>query len=264
MTEGVTGGITSKRVLVTAGASGIGRAIALAFHGLGARVFVCDIDDGALAALGRDCPEICAMAADVSDEGAVDGLFAAVQDRLGGLDVLVNNAGIAGPTGALEDVTPDDWRRCLSVNLEGSFLCLRRAVPLMKSQGAGCIINLASSAGIMGFPNRTPSAASKWAIVGLTKSLAMEVGPHGIRVNAIAPGSVEGDRMDRVVAAEAAASGHSEAEIRQDYLRTSSLRTFVSAEDIAQMAIFLASDAGAKISGQVMAVDGHTETLGGP
>ena len=255
-----SGGLSGKRVLVTAGASGIGWAIAAAFHDAGARVLVCDIDEQALSGLAN----VSIVKADVSRESDVDALFATVDESLGGLHILVNNAGVAGPTGPIEDVTPDEWRRCLAVNLEGSFLCLRRAVPMMKAQGSGCIINLASSAGILGFPNRTPYAASKWAVVGLTKSLAMEVGPHGIRVNAIAPGSVTGDRLDRVVAAEALATGHSEQAILEDYLATSSLRTFVTADDIAAMALFLGSDAGAKISGQVMAVDGHTETLGGP
>jgi NAD(P)-dependent dehydrogenase (short-subunit alcohol dehydrogenase family) len=135
---------------------------------------------------------------------------------------------------------------------------------MMKAEGSGCIINIASTAGILGFPNRTPYAASKWAIVGLTKSLAMEAGPAGIRVNAIAPGPVEGDRMDRVVAAAAKTYGSSEGEVRENYYRTNSLRTFIPADDIAETAVFLASDAGARISGQVIAVDGHTETLGGP
>ncbi|MBT4487320.1 MAG: SDR family oxidoreductase [Rhodospirillaceae bacterium] len=256
--------LSGRRVLITAGGSGIGRTMAGAFHQAGARIAICDVDGAALEQTARELPGVTAVIADVADAGDVDAMFTKAEDALGGLDVLVNNAGIAGPTGLLEDLSLDDWRRCLAVNLDGHFHCLRRAVPLMKAQGAGCIINLSSSAGILGLPNRTPYTASKWAVVGLTKSLAMEVGPFGIRVNAIAPGSVEGDRMDRVIAAEAAASGHSEAAIREDYVRTVSMRTFVTAEDVAAMAIFLASDAGAKISGQVISVDGHTEALGGP
>ncbi len=260
----MTDGLAGKRVLVTAGAGGIGRAIAVAFHGAGSRVAICDIDAGAVGDMASDYPDIVTATADVAAAADVDALFALLQEQLGGLDILVNNAGIAGPTGPIEEISPEEWRRCLAVNLDGGFLCLRKAVPILKAQGSGCIINLASSAGIMGFPNRTPYAAAKWAVVGLTKSLAMEVGPAGIRVNAIAPGSVEGDRMDRVIAAEAATKGLSEEQIREDYLKTTSLRAFISAEDIAATALFLASDAGAKISGQVIAVDGHTETLGGP
>ena len=265
MTSGLKdGGLQNKRVLVTAGASGIGRAIAFAFRQQGGRVVVCDVDQGALDALADEAPDIAAVKTDVADPDAVAALFRYLGEHLGGIDVLVNNAGIAGPAGFLEDLSPDEWRRCLTVNVDGGFLCARQALPLMKAQGAGSIINLASNAGILGFPMRSPYAASKWAVVGLTKSLAMEVGPFGIRVNVIAPGSVEGDRLERVIAAEAAARDLSPDAIREDYYRTSSLRTFVSADDVAAVALFLASDAGAKISGQVIPVDGHTETLGGP
>lgn len=265
MTAGpITANLSDKRILVTAGASGIGRAIAFAFRQQGGRVVVCDVDQGALDTLADEAPDIGAVKADVADPDAVAGLFEYLGDHLGGIDVLVNNAGIAGPAGFLEDLSPDEWRRCLSVNVDGAFLCARQALPWMKAQGAGSIINLASNAGILGFPMRSPYAASKWAIVGLTKSLAMEAGPFGIRVNAIAPGSVEGDRLERVIEAEAEARNLSAEAIREDYYRTSSLRTFVTADDVAAMALFLVSDAGAKISGQVIPVDGHTETLGGP
>ncbi len=257
-------GLSNKRVLVTAGGSGIGRTIAQAFQQQGAGVFVCDVDAAALEKMLAENPGIATAVADVAEERDVEALFTTMLDNLGGLDVLVNNAGIAGPAGYLEDLSPAEWRRCLSVNLDGGFLCARQALPMMKAQGSGCIINMASNAGIMGFPMRTPYAAAKWAVVGLTKSLAMEAGPFGIRVNAIAPGSVEGDRMDRVIAAEAEARGVSEAAIREDYYRTTSLRTFVSADEVAAMALFLASVAGARISGQVISLDGHTETLGGP
>ncbi len=260
----IPAGLQDKRVLVTAGGSGIGRAMAQAFQRQGAKVVVCDIDGAALDDLASEAPDIMTIAADVADEADVEVLFKTVRDSLGGLDVLVNNAGIAGPAGFLEDLPVEEWRRCLSVNVDGGFLCARQALPLMKAQGGGCIINMASNAGILGFPMRSPYAASKWAVVGLTKSLAMEAGSFGIRVNAIAPGSVEGERLDRVIKAEADARGVSPEEIRQDYYRTSSLRTFVSADEVASMALFLASDAGAKISGQVIPLDGHTETLGGP
>ncbi|MDP6692168.1 MAG: SDR family NAD(P)-dependent oxidoreductase, partial [Alphaproteobacteria bacterium] len=167
-------GLSNKRVLVTAGGSGIGRTIAQAFQQQGAGVFVCDVDAAALEKMSVENPGIATAVADVAEERDVEALFTTMLDNLGGLDVLVNNAGIAGPAGYLEDLSPAEWRRCLSVNLDGGFLCARQALPIMKAQGLGCIINMASNAGIMGFPMRTPYAAAKWAVVGLTKSLAME------------------------------------------------------------------------------------------
>jgi NAD(P)-dependent dehydrogenase (short-subunit alcohol dehydrogenase family) len=256
-------GIAGKRVLVTAGGAGIGRAIVAAFLAERARVCICDIDAVALAATKEAHPELGASRTDVADEGAVDAMFRSIEQAFGGLDVLVNNAGIAGPTGPIEALDPAEWRRCVAVNLDGAFLCVRRAVPLLKAAGGGAIINISSTAGLMGYPLRTPYASAKWAIVGLTKSLAIELGPYGIRVNAICPGSVEGARMARVIAAEAAARGESEEEVRQGYVRTTSMRSFIAPEDIAAMALFLGSDLGASISGQAIAVDGNTETLSG-
>ncbi len=257
-------GIQDKRVLVTAGASGIGRAIAELFVEGGAQVMVCDVDPTALDDIHQAHPSIHAELADVASEADVARLFETMTDRLGGIDVLVNNAGISGPMTWLEDMSLADWRRCIEVNLDGSFLCLRDALPLMKNQKAGCVINISSSAGVMGYPMRTPYASAKWAIVGLTKSLAMEVGRFGVRVNAIAPGSVEGDRMERVIEAEARALGHTEDHVRANYLRMNSMRTFVSGREIADTALFLASDAASKLTGQIISVDGHTETLAVP
>lgn len=252
-----------KRVLVTAGAAGIGRAIASAFSDAGANVHVCDVDPEAIARLGEDRPEITATRADVADEDAVRRVF---QDFAGGyhaVDVLVNNAGIAGPTGVMETLDLADWRHCISVNIDSLFLFARQAIPAMKEARSGCIINLSSTAGLMGYPGRTPYCAAKWAVIGLTKSLAMELGPHNIRVNAICPGAVNGPRMDRVIGAQAQATGKTEDEIRTGYANASSMRTFVDAEDIAAAALFLASPAAARISGQAVPVDGHTEGLSG-
>jgi len=257
-------GISGKRVLVTAGASGIGWAIARHFLDGGADVMICDVDEQALSGVNTEAPAIKTVAADVSCEEGVSQLFEALRTTLGGIDVLVNNAGVSGPMTYLENMSLTDWRRCVEVNLDGSFLCLREALPMMKTQGGGCVINISSSAGILGYPLRTPYASAKWAIVGLTKSLAMEVGKFGIRVNAIAPGAVEGDRMERVIAAEAKAHGKSEDYIRENYLSMNSMRTFVSCDDIADMAIFLASNAASRVSGQILSVDGHTETLAVP
>lgn len=254
-------GLAGKQVLVTAGGAGIGRAIAAAFLAEGARVWICDIDADALAETRSQHPDLGTSRTDVADEGAVDAMFEAIEQAFGGLDFLINNAGIAGPTGSIEMLDPTAWRGCVAVNLDGAFLCARRAVPLLKTAGGGAIINISSTAGLMGYPLRTPYAAAKWAVIGLTRSLAIELGPYGIRVNAICPGSVEGGRMARVVRAEAAARGVSEEQVRQGYVRTTSLRSFIPPEHIAAMALFLCSDLGASISGEAIAVDGNTETL---
>ncbi len=256
-------GLENKRVVVTAGAAGIGRAIAEGFYRAGARVHVCDVDESGLAALAAEHPEISRSRADVADPNQVARLFEDAQRHLGGLDILINNAGIAGPAGPTEDCGIEDWRRTLAVNLDGAFHCLRHAIPMIKAAGAGSIVNISSTAGLFGYPLRAPYVASKWALVGLTKTLAIELGPHGIRANAVCPGSIDGPRMDRVIAAEAVARGTSEAVVREAYMRQTSLRSFIDASDIAEMVLFLCSDAGAKITGQAMAVDGHTESLSG-
>ncbi len=256
-------GLKNKRVVVTAGAAGIGRAIVEGFHQAGARVHICDVDESCLAALAEENPEIGLSRADVSDPDQVARLFEDAERCLGGLDVLINNAGIAGPTGPTEDCGIEDWRQTLAVNLDGAFLCLRHAIPMIKAAGAGSIVNISSTAGRYGYPLRAPYVASKWALVGLTKTLAIELGPHGIRANAVCPGSIDGPRMDRVIAAEATARGTSEAEVRAVYMRQTSLRCFVEAADIAEMVLFLCSDGAARISGQAMTVDGHTESLSG-
>jgi len=188
-------------------------------------------------------------------------MFAEAGRFLGGLDVLVNNAGIAGPTAKIEDIQPSDWERTIAVNLNGMYYCARLAMPLIKAAGGGSIINLSSVAGRLGFALRTPYSASKWAVVGLTKSLAIEAGPDGVRVNAIQPGVVEGDRIDRVIDAKARANKLSFDEQKQRFLATVSMRTTVSAQDIANMALFLATDAGKHVSGQALSVCGNVEHL---
>lgn len=249
------------RVLITAAASGIGRVIAETLIAAGARVHLCDIDQAALTTLQRATPTISTTVADVADPAQVDQLFAEATAQLGGLDILINNAGIAGPTGLVETLELADWERTMAININGQFLCVRRAVPLLKASGGGLIVNLSSAAGLFGFPNRTPYAASKWAVIGFTKSLAMELGPHNIRVNAICPGLVEGERIDRVIAAKAQAEARSLAETRDQITRQNSMHTFVTAQDVANMILFLASPAGNKISGQSLSIDGNTETL---
>jgi len=243
------------RVLVTAGAAGIGRAMAEAFAAAGARVWVTDIDADALAA----CPAGWRRdRVDVADPVAMAALFGAVEAEWGGLDVLCANAGIAGPTALIEDVAPDDWRRCLAVNLDGAYLAAKHAAPTMKRQRAGAILLTTSTAGLYGFPHRAPYAAAKWAVIGLMKTLAMELGPFGIRANAIAPGCVEGPRIDGVIAREAAAKGMASEAVRRGYEMGVSMQSFVTGADIANMAVFLASPEARLVSGQVIAVDGHT------
>jgi NAD(P)-dependent dehydrogenase (short-subunit alcohol dehydrogenase family) len=254
------------RVLVTAGASGIGAAIARAFHEAGARVHVCDIDRTALDRLAAECPAIGASMADASVARDVDRVFDDVEATLGGLDVLINNVGIAGPTGAVENLGREDWERTVSVNLNSHFYFAQRAVPLL-SRSAGkpgstpCIVMMSSVAGRLGYAFRTPYASTKWAIVGFMKSLAIELGPRGVRVNAILPGVVEGPRMDKVIGARAAATGVSEDAMRQEYLGKISLRRMVTMDDVAAMAVFLSSPAARNVTGQAISVDGNVEYL---
>ncbi len=244
------------RVLVTAGAAGIGRAIARAFADDGAKVWVTDIDPDALT----DCPRDWRRdRVDVGDPAAMAALFERIAGDWGGLDVLCANAGVAGPIAAIEDQSFDGFRDCLTTNIVGVFLAIKGALPMMKCAGHGVILLTSSTAGLFGFPYRAPYVASKWALHGLMKTVAIEAGPHGIRVNAIAPGCVEGPRIDGVIAREAEARQTTPDAIRTAYMSGASLRTFVTADDVARMAVFLASERAAKVSGQVIAVDGHTE-----
>jgi NAD(P)-dependent dehydrogenase (short-subunit alcohol dehydrogenase family) len=256
---------TGLRVIVTAGGSGIGLAIASAFVEGGGVVEVCDVDAAALDALARDAGSsgrrpIGTTLADVSDQAAVDSFVDTAVERMGGVDVLVNNAGIAGPGGRTEDLDPDEWRRTMDVNVTGMFLVTRRVIPHLTAQRSGSIVNISSTAGQFGFPYRAPYAASKWAVIGFTKTLAMELGEFGVRANAICPGSVDNERMAHVVALEASATGRPSAAIREGFARQVSLQTFVDVEDIAAMVRFVCSPGGARISGQALTVDGHTES----
>lgn len=247
--------------VITGGGSGIGATIAARFLRDGYRVHVCDSNRSTLEALNETRPGIGTTVADVGDAAAVEQLFDEVVERYGRLDVLVNNAGIAGPTSPVEDIRPADWDRTVAVDLNGQFYCTRRATPLLKDAGGGSIIFIASNAAFFGFPLRAPYTACKWALIGLTKTLAMELGPTRIRVNAICPGSVEGPRIDGVIERDAQARGMQPDDIRRIYARQSSMRLFVTADDVAEIAYFLASPGGASISGQAIGVDGHTESL---
>ena len=249
------------RVLVTAGASGIGRAIADLLLSEGARVHICDVSDAFLDDFGKVWPQAGRSKADVSSEQDVARLFDDLRAKLGGLDMLVNNAGIAGPTGGVEDIAPGDWRRTIDICLTGQFLCAHHAVPMLKAAGGGAIVNLSSAAGRFGYAFRTPYAAAKWGVIGLTQSLAKELGPANIRVNAILPGIVEGPRMTGVIEARAKQVGVSYAEMEKTYLDRVSLRRMVTAQDVAATVLFLASEAGRNLSGQSIGVDGNVESL---
>jgi NAD(P)-dependent dehydrogenase (short-subunit alcohol dehydrogenase family) len=251
--------VTGLRVLVTAGAGGAGRVIAQSFADRGARVLVCDIDRQAVAALESERSDICGLTGDVSAEKTVDDVFEVAEARFGGVDVLVNNVGIAGPTAPVESISTAEWNATLAANLTSHFLCARRAVPGMKARGDGLIVNISSGSAKVGLPLRLPYVASKGAVISMTMNLARELGPHGIRVNAILPGAIRGARIERVIHEKARALGVSAADYERDLLRFISLRTMVEPEDIASMILFLASPSGRRITGQAIAVDGNIE-----
>lgn len=250
------------RIFISGAATGIGAVIAEAFLETGALVYICDIDSAAVDAMKKKHPLIHAGVAHVGKYEDVDAVMLDAQQKLGGLDILVNNAGIAGPTGPVEEITPDAWEKTISTNLNSQYYFLRRAVPLLKQTSNNpSIIMVSSVAGRLGYQFRTPYASTKWAIVGLMKSLAIELGPNNIRVNAILPGVVEGARMDSVIAARAETLGLTFEEMREDYVKKISLRRLVTTQDVAAMALFLSSPAARNISGQAISVDGNLEYL---
>ena len=259
--EDFLSGLKGQRVLVTAGAGGIGRAIADTLGALGARLVVCDVSDDALASAKGQKGIEAAVKADVSNEADVDALFDTVKSTLGGLDALINNAGIAGPTGGVDEISVEDWRSCLDIGLTGQFLCARRAVPMIKAVGGGSIVSMSSAAGRYGYAFRSPYSAMKFGVIGFTQSLAKELGPFGIRVNAILPGVIEGPRIESVIGARAQQIGISHDEMKARYLQNISLRRMTSPFDVASMVAILLSDAGYNISGQSLGVDGNLETL---
>lgn len=249
------------RVFVSAGASGIGRAIADLLIEHGARLHICDVSEEFLADFSRAHPGHGATQADVSSDGEVAVAFETIRATMGGLDVLINNAGIPGPTAGIEDISPADWRRCIDVGLTGQFLCAHHAVPLLKAAGGGAIVNMSSAAGRLGYAYRTPYAAAKWGVIGLTQSLARELGPANIRVNAILPGIVEGGRIENVIDDRAKQLGIDRDEMKARFVERTSLRRFVSPSDVAAMVLYLLSPMGENVSGQSIGVDGNVETL---
>ena len=248
--------LTGYNVAISAGANGIGKVMAHSFAYCGARVFVSDVDTHALEMCGHP-----GMKADAGDPAQCDAFIDAAVKHLGGLDVLLNNAGIAGPTKLVEHVTPEEVEATLRIDVASMFAMSRRAIPVLRANGGGAIINLSSAAGRFGFPLRAPYAAAKWGVIGFTKSLSIELGPDGIRVNAILPGPVDGPRIRAVIKAKALASSISENEMTERTVATTSLNCFVTQQDIANMALYLASPFGATMSGQAIGVDADMQTM---
>ena len=246
------------RVVVTAGANGIGRAIVEAFLAEGARVATCDIDEEGLASLPE---EVIRRRVDVADAGVLRKFVHDVVAELGGLDCLVNNAGIAGPTARVEDIDLAAWDQCLNICLTSQFVTCAEAVGYLRESGNPSIINLSSVAGRFGCRLRTPYAAAIWGVIGLTKSLAIELGPDDIRVNAILPGLVSGDRQRRVQEARAQSQGRSLAEIEAEAFSYTSIRHYVSPGQLADQILYLASDRARTISGQAISVCGDMQML---
>jgi NAD(P)-dependent dehydrogenase (short-subunit alcohol dehydrogenase family) len=250
----------NKKVLITAGASGIGRAIAERFVAAGARVHVCDLNAEGLEVLSQEFPGVSTSICDIGHRNAIETMVSEAAESLGGIDVLINNAGIAGPTSPVESMDPDAWAAVMNVNLNGTFNVTRSAIPHLKRSPAGVILIMSSLAGRFGYPNRSPYATSKWGLIGLTKTLSRELGAFGIRVNAILPGAVEGPRIEQVLSGRAAASGRSLEEETRAALANQSIQHFVDPKDIADLSVFLASSAGRSISGQILPIDGDSQS----
>ena len=252
----------SKNIIISAAADGIGWCIAKSLLDEGYTVYASDINQKKINELSHH-PLINRRLffdnVDAANADSVNNYFESL--KLSSLDGLINNVGIAGPTGTMEEISIDDWNQTIETNLNSHFYFTKQAIPLLKKNKGGSIVNLSSTAGIFGFPLRTPYAASKWAIIGVTKSLAMELGKFNIRVNAICPGSVSGDRINRVIEAKAKSLKTPVSEVKEDFEDMVSLKSFVDKEDIANMATFLLSDQAKRISGQVMTVDGNTERM---
>ena len=244
------------RVLITAGASGIGFEMARAFLAAGGKVFTCDISQPAIDAARSKLPDLITGLCDVGDIASVDAMVGEAAEALGGIDVLVNNAGVAGPTKPVKDISPEEWEAVMKVDVNGTFNVTRNAIPHLIRSGNGVIINMSSAGGRFGYPNRSPYAVAKWGMIGFTKTLSMELGEYNIRVNAIAPGAVDGERIKRVFKGRAEASGQSLEEVERAAMANQSIKHLVDPRDIAALAVFLASDAAKSISGQVLPIDG--------
>lgn len=256
--------LLNKIIIISAAADGIGWSIAQACMSNGAIVYITDKNSDSLDKISKHNlyeKQLFLDRVNTNDAQEVENYYTKIKDKVESIDALINNVGIAGPTGKLEELNINDWKETIDININSHFYYTKCAIPLLKKNNGGSIINLSSTAGLFGFPLRTPYAASKWAIIGMTKSLAIELGEFNIRVNAVCPGSVSGDRMKRVIEAKAKSLGVTEESLQKDYESMISLKTFVDKEDIANIAVFLLSKEAHKISGQVMTVDGNTERM---
>lgn len=249
----------SQRVLVTAGAAGIGWAIAEAFLNDGAKVHIVDINTEAVEKVVAEHEHVSGSVGDVSNSEDVAQTLADAKKNLGGLDVLVSNAGIAGPTAPVEEYDPEAWAAVVNVNLHGSFEVVRQAVPMLKESGQGTILVMSSLAGLYGYPNRIAYSTTKWGLVGFTKTLSLELGPHNITVNSLHPGAVQGPRLEQVFEGRAEVSGRTAEEEKQLALDNQAVKSFVDPADIGAQAVFLAGPHGRSISGQQFSIDGDSK-----
>ena len=256
--------MSGKNIIISAAADGIGWAIARSCLEKGYNVYLSDINQLKIDEINKHPlinKKIFIDNVDANSPDSVEKYFTAIKEKTSTIDALINNVGVSGPTGPMESLSISDWKNTIEVNVNSHFYFTKNAIPLLRANNGGSIINISSTAGLFGFPHRTPYAASKWAVIGITKSLAMELGDFNVRVNAICPGSVSGDRMKRVIEAKAKTTGIPKEELQQDYESMVSLKSFVDKEDIASMALFLISNEAKRISGQVMTVDGNTERM---
>ncbi len=251
----------ARKVFISAGGSGIGRCIAEAFLKQGDDVFVCDINQQSLQQFKQDYPQLQIAYCDLGQMNAIQPMFETAMQALGGLDILVNNTGISGPTVAADELSFEDWTQVLNLNLNSTFMMTKLAIAYLKQSDSGVIINLSSIAGRMGYPFRLAYSTSKWGIIGFTKTLSMELGAFDIRVNAVLPGAVDGERVQRVLQARADAMNISLGEVTQNALANQSLKQFVNPKHIADLCVFLASDSASSISGQILPIDGDKQRL---
>ncbi len=254
----------NKKIIISAGASGIGWATAKVCLSRGAIIYLCDIDNKSLSKIKKNPQynkKLFAYQCDASDEDDVSKFFNQIKKKTKKVDALINNVGVAGPTGTIEKLTSDDWEQTLKINVISHFYFTKLAIPMLKKNKGGSITNISSGAGIMGFPLRSPYAASKWAIIGVTKTLAIELGKFNIRVNAICPGTIKGNRMVRVIRDKSKFLKVSKKLIEKDFISMASMNCWIYEEDIGKMCSFLISNDGERISGQAIPVDGNATRM---
>ncbi len=256
--------LKNKKIIISAGASGIGWVTAKICLSRGATVYLCDIDNKSLNKIKKhplNNKRLFSYEYDASDEYEVSNFFNKINKKTKKIDALINNVGVAGPTGTIEKLSSEDWEKTLKINVISHFYFTKLAIPMLKKNKSGSIINISSGAGIMGFPLRSPYAASKWAVIGLTKTLAMELGKYKIRVNAICPGTIKGDRMVRVIRDKAKFLKVSKKKVEKEFVSMASMNCWIHEEDIGKICSFLISSDGERISGQTIPVDGNAIRL---